>query len=276
MPVKPYGIIFSPNGQGASLFFLLYPEIKNNPILVPGYFTEIFRLFFPERCAACGNVLPEGSYLLCPHCRWDMPLTGYCGVHDNPVYRKFGGLLPVAEASSWLFFVSHSHYRDMIHSFKYRGQWGISRKLGSLMGDALHEGGLYDSVDAVVPVPLHSLRRLRRGYNQAEYLAEGIACGLGKPLCTGNVVRSRHNRSQASTRVRDERWDNVKNIFSIRHPEALDGRHILLVDDVLTTGATLISCAEAILHSCPSCRISVSTLAVSAHELFGRHSGGGL
>lgn len=67
---------------------------------VPGYFTEIFRLFFPERCAACGNVLPDGSYLLCPHCRWDMPLTGYCGVHDNPVYRKFGGLLPVAEASS--------------------------------------------------------------------------------------------------------------------------------------------------------------------------------
>ena len=164
---------------------------------MPGYFTEIFRLFFPERCAACGNVLPDGSYLLCPHCRWDMPLTGYCGVHDNPVYRKFGGLLPVAEASSWLFFVSHSRYRDMIHSFKYRGQWKISRKLGSLMGDALHESGLYDSVDAVVPVPLHSMRRLRRGYNQAEYLAEGIACGLGKPLCTGNVVRSRHNRSQA-------------------------------------------------------------------------------
>ena len=243
---------------------------------VPSYFTEIFRLFFPERCAACGNVLPDGSYMLCPHCRWDMPLTGYCGVHDNPVYRKFGGLLPVAEASSWLFFVSHSRYRDMIHSFKYRGQWEISRKLGSLMGDALHESGLYDSVDAVVPVPLHSMRRLRRGYNQAEYLAEGIACGLGKPLCTGNVVRSRHNRSQASTRVRDERWDNVKNIFSVRHPEALDGRHILLVDDVLTTGATLISCAETILHACPSCRISVSTLAVSAHELFGRHSGGGL
>ena len=144
------------------------------------------------------------------------------------------------------------------------------------MGDALHESGLYDSVDAVVPVPLHSMRRLRRGYNQAEYPAEGIACGLGKPLCTGNVVRSRHNRSQASTRVRDERWDNVKNIFSVRHPEALDGRHILLVDDVLTTGATLISCAETILHACPSCRISVSTLAVSAHELFGRHSGGGL
>ena len=136
---------------------------------VPSYFTEIFRLFFPERCAACGNVLPDGSYLLCPHCRWDMPLTGYCGVHDNPVYRKFGGLLPVAEASSWLFFVSHSRYRDMIHSFKYRGQWEISRKLGSLMGDALHESGLYDSVDAVVPVPLHSMRRLRRGYNPVSY-----------------------------------------------------------------------------------------------------------
>ena len=204
------------------------------------------------------------------------PAATYCPTGRICFVRTAGGLLPVAEASSWLFFVSHSRHRDMIHSFKYRGQWEISRKLGSLMGDALHESGLYDSVDAVVPVPLHSMRRLRRGYNQAEYLAEGIACGLGKPLCTGNVVRSRHNRSQASTRVRDERWDNVKNIFSVRHPEALDGRHILLVDDVLTTGATLISCAETILHACPSCRISVSTLAISAHELFGRHSGGGL
>lgn len=205
-----------------------------------------------------------------------MPLTGYCGVHDNPVYRKFGGLLPVAEASSWLFFVSHSRYRDMIHSFKYRGNGKSAGNWVRSWATALHESGLYDSVDAVVPVPLHSMRRLRRGYNQAEYLAEGIACGLGKPLCTGNVVRSRHNRSQASTRVRGRTLGNVKNIFSVRHPEALDGRHILLVDDVLTTGATLISCAETILHACPSCRISVSTLAVSAHELFGRHSGGGL
>ena len=233
---------------------------------MPGYFTEIFRLFFPERCAACGNVLPDGSYLLCPHCRWDMPLTGYCGVHDNPVYRKFGGLLPVAEASSWLFFVSHSRYRDMIHSFKYRGQWEISRKLGSLMGDALHESGLYDSVDAVVPVPLHSMRRLRRGYNQAEYLAEGIASQLGVGVDCRSVRRRRNTPSQA-LKARRDRARNVEGAFAVRRPERLAGRHVLLVDDVMTTGNTLLACAAEILRAAPGCRVSIAAFAVSRHEM---------
>ncbi len=232
-----------------------------------GYLSEILRLFLPERCAACGDILPEGLRLFCPRCQWEMPQTGYCSLHDNPVYHLFDGLLPVVEASSWLLFLPQSRSRNLIHSFKYRGQWRISRQLGHSMGEALREGGLYSGVDLVVPVPLHPLRRLWRGYNQAEYLAEGVAHALGKPLCTQGVARSRHNPPQVSTHAHNERWSNVQAIFTVRHPQLLEGRHILLIDDVLTTGATLVSCAETILQASPGSRVSIATLAVSSREL---------
>lgn len=239
-------------------------------------FSALLHLLFPERCAACGGPLPEGARLICPHCHWDMPLTGYAHSHDNPVFKKFGGLLPIVEASSLLFFTRNSRYREMIHAFKYRGQWRTSLELGTLLGETLNEGGLYRTIDLIVPIPLHYRRRLKRGYNQAEYLAEGISRSLKVPVDKTCLKRRVHNPSQASTRQRKERWENVQGIFTVRHPEKIAGCHILLVDDVLTTGATLISCAETLLEKVPECRISIATLAVSAHELFGRQAGGGL
>lgn len=203
------------------------------------YAYEIFRLFYPERCAACGRSLPEGARLLCPRCRWDMPLTGYSAEHDNPVARKFWGLVPVQEACSMIFFTQGNAYRSMIHGFKYRGQWRTALRLGRWFGTELRESGLYGDVDVVVPVPLHYRRLLSRGYNQAEYFGRGIAEALGVPLDARSVVRSGYNRSQARMADRSERWDNVKGIFSVRRPASLAGRHLLLVDDVLTTGATL-------------------------------------
>lgn len=182
------------------------------------YAYEIFRLFYPERCAACGRSLPEGARLLCPRCRWDMPLTGYSAEHDNPVARKFWGLVPVQEACSMIFFTQGNAYRSMIHGFKYRGQWRTALRLGRWFGTELRESGLYGDVDVVVPVPLHYRRLLSRGYNQAEYFGRGIAEALGVPLDARSVVRSGYNRSQARTADRSERWDNVKGIFSVRRP----------------------------------------------------------
>ncbi len=244
--------------------------------LMENPFAALLHLFFPERCAACGGPLPEGAHLLCPHCRWDMPLTGYAHSHDNPVFQKFGGLIPVVEASSLLFFTRGSQYRTMIHSFKYAGQWRISLELGSLLGETLRTEERYRNLDLIIPIPLHFRRRLLRGYNQAEYLAEGIGNCLGIPVEKRCLKRHIHNPSQASTHHRNDRWENVQGIFSVHHPDRLTDCHVLLVDDVLTTGATLVAAAEALLEKAPTCRISIATLAVSAHELFSRKSGGGL
>lgn len=246
------------------------PDFMENP------FSALLHLFFPERCIACGRSLPEGARTICPYCRWDMPLTGYARSHDNPVFQKFAGLVPVVEASSLFFFTRGSHYRDMIHSFKYRGQWRICLELGTLMGETLRESDLYQTIDCIVPIPLHFRRRLFRGYNQAEYLAEGISHSLHIPVEKHCLKRHIHNPSQASTRHRNDRWENVRGIFTLQRPDKLAHQHILLVDDVLTTGATLITAAETLLEKVPDCRISIMTLAVSAHDLFGRKNGGGL
>ena len=112
--------------------------------VITRYAAEIFHLFFPERCPACGKALPEGVSFLCPTCQWEMPLTGYCTEHDNPVARKFWGLVPIEEASSLFFFSSHSPYRNLIHNFKYRGQWRVCEKMGIWFGKELRESGLYD------------------------------------------------------------------------------------------------------------------------------------
>ena len=221
-------------------------------VMLRTYFSEIFRLFFPERCPACGRALPEGVRWLCPHCRWDMPLTGYAAEHDNPVARKFWGLVPVQEAASMFFFTRHGRYRAMIHGFKYHGQWKTCLRLGAMFGAELSESGLYDTVDLIVPVPLHYRRLFRRGYNQAESLARGIAGALDRETDCRSLVRKSYNRSQTAMRNRKDRWENVADIFSVRRPQRLAGRHILLVDDVLTTGSTLTACAETILKAAPS------------------------
>lgn len=229
--------------------------------------SDLFDLFLPPRCAACGGLRPRGMRFLCPACEWEMPATGYCTVHDNPVYRKFYGLVPLAEASSLIFYTSHSRYRRMIHDMKYHGQWRQCRHFGHIMGAEMKKGGLYDSADMIVPIPLHPRRLLTRGYNQAAYIAHGMAQGTGLPVVTGAIRRKRHNPSQTKT-SRMERWDNVHGIFTVRDGRLFENKHVILVDDVLTTGATLVSCAETILEAAPSARISVVTLAVSSYELF--------
>ncbi len=229
-------------------------------------FRDVASLLFPARCAVCGEPLETGERTLCTLCRATAPLTGYWREADNPVVRKCWGLVPVEQASGFLFFVHGSGWRQLIHGFKYRGAWRTARSLGEWYGRCLRESGLYDGVECVVPLPLHPFKRCRRGYNQSEYIAEGIASQLGVLVERHCVYRRRNTASQA-LKPRRERAGNVEGAFAVRHPERLAGRHLLLVDDVMTTGATLLSCAGEILQAVPGCRISLAVLAVSQHEL---------
>ena len=207
---------------------------------------DVASLLFPARCAVCGEPLARGERTVCTFCRATAPLTGYWNEADNPVARKCWGLVPVERASGFLFFVHGSGWRRLIHGFKYRG--------------------LYDDVEVVVPLPLHPFRRCRRGYNQSEYLAEGIASQLGVGVDCRSVRRRRNTPSQ-TLRSRRDRARNVEGAFAVRHPERLAGRHVLLVDDVMTTGNTLLACAAEILRAAPGCRVSIAAFAVSRREM---------
>lgn len=226
---------------------------------------DLLALLFPPRCAVCRRPLVQGERDICTFCRATAPLTGYWREADNPVWRKCRAFVPVVRASALLFFVRGSGWRELIHGFKYRGAWRWARTMGAWYGGLLRDSGLYGDVDAVVPLPLHPLKRCRRGYNQSEYIAEGIAAQLGVGVDRRSVRRCRNTAAQA-LRPRRERARNVEGAFAVRRPERLAGRHILLVDDVMTTGSTLLSCAEAILRAVPSCRVSVAVLAVPRRE----------
>ena len=170
---------------------------------------DVASLLFPPRCAVCGEPLTRGERTVCTLCRATAPLTGYWREADNPVVRRCWGMVPVCQASGFLFFVRASGWRWLIHGFKYRGAWRTAREMGAWYGRYLRESGLYDDVEVVVPLPLHPFKRCRRGYNQSEYIAEGIAAQLGVEVDRRSVSRVRNTASQA-LKPRRERELGVK------------------------------------------------------------------
>ena len=215
-----------------------------------------------QRCLVCGKEIDTKLDNICIHCRYSIPTTGYWLLEENPVKEHFDGIIPVVHASSFFTYREESPWRGLIHQFKYSGKWRIAYDLGRWFGSELKSSGLYDDVDIVVPIPLHPLKLIKRGYNQSSYIADGIAKSLGITASHRAVRRVRNNPSQTK-RAFKERWENVDGLFKVRNPKQLKGKHILLVDDVLTTGATITSCAEAILNAVPDCRISIATIAVT-------------
>lgn len=229
--------------------------------------SSLVHLFIPQCCAVCGKVMVDGEHLLCTSCRWNMPLTYYWNETDNPVWQKLNGIMGIYRASSLFYYRKQSGYDTMIYRFKYKGSGSLSLTLGRWFGEELKRSGHYTDIDLVLPVPLHPLRLLKRGYNQSELLARGIGRSLGVRVSTRHLKRTIHNRSQTHHNPK-ERWENVKGIFSVRSADRLTGKHILLVDDVLTTGATLESCVEAIRSEVGECRISVVTIATASKDTF--------
>lgn len=231
-----------------------------------GMLSDIRDLFFPPACPVCGRIMDEGAGFICISCQWDIPLTGYENMPDNPVARRFWGLLPLENATAFVWFVHESGYRNLVHNFKYSGGWMLARDMGRWFGRVLSETDAYADADVIVPVPLHTRKILKRGYNQSDYIAEGMSQSMNVPVERHAVVRRVNNRSQTG-KPKDERWENVRDIFAVRCPERVAGKHILLVDDVLTTGATIGSCAEAVFAAVPDCRISIACLYASKQGL---------
>lgn len=230
-------------------------------------------LFYPNQCVACGRELVAGESQLCIYCEADIPRTDYHLLPENYATQLFAGRFVFQNACAWFYFRGgKDRYRRMIHQMKYSSRRDIARLLGARFGAELRQSRLYDSVDILVPIPLHWTRRITRGYNQSEEICRGMSQSMGIPYDFGALKRRRITPQQAR-RSRAERWKNVSGAFRVSNIEALHQKHILLVDDVLTTGSTIEACAVEITNSVPNVRLSIATLAVAKRNIKTRSGG---
>jgi ComF family protein len=223
------------------------------------FWISLLDLFSPRICAGCGNRLSVGEHALCNHCLQHLPFTFHSlQPYDNQLARLFWGLFPIERAAAWFFYEPNTEMARMMHEMKYRGRSDVAEDLGQQMAAALHADGFFDSIDAIVPVPLTRRRRWHRGYNQSECIACGISRVTALPILNKVVERTSFQSSQTHLHL-SERRANVEHAFRLRRASGLEGKHLLLVDDVVTTGSTLTACALQ-LSRIPDVRISVLTL----------------
>lgn len=209
---------------------------------------DAWELLVPRRCAGCDGVLLSYEELLCDTCRGDLPFTRFNEDPLNPVERLFHGKVPMQAAGALFRFSPQSMVQRMLHRVKYKHDRDVAMMLGRMMGEAIAATRRFDGVDTVIAVPLHPRKERQRGYNQSRLLADGISQVV--PLEPMHHALQRVERTASQTRKgRMERWWNVKEAFEAGDAAALSGRHVLIVDDVVTTGSTAEGCAQAILRA---------------------------
>ncbi|MFC2152563.1 ComF family protein [Bacteroidota bacterium] len=224
------------------------------------YITDFFNLFFPDLCVVCNTHLVNQEEIICTKCIFNLPKTNYHKEIDNPVSQLFWGRTKVEYATAFFTFSKGSNYQYMMHKFKYHGNKEIGYVLGKSFGNQLRKS-VFNNIDLIIPVPLHKSKLKKRGYNQSEWIAMGLSETLQKPLDVKSFIRSLATETQ-TRKSRFERWKNVENIFTIKNENALKGKHILLVDDVVTTGSTLEACVNSILEI-EGTKVSIAALAVA-------------
>ena len=222
---------------------------------------DFLSLLFPRLCYACGNSLLRNEKLICTECYVFIPRANYHNERNNPVEQLFWGRSRIEKAAAFSFYNRGSRIRNLIHNLKYNGITDIGYELGKIYGSVLNNSGFTADIDVIIPVPLHLAKRRIRGFNQSEIISQGISEATDIPVDT--VSLSRKNRSATQTKKsRYERWTNVEGIFCVNDKKNIANKHILLVDDVITTGSTIESCVTELLIT-EGVRVSVVALAVA-------------
>ena len=224
------------------------------------YINDFFNLLFPNLCVVCNGHLVNQEEFICTKCLFNIPKTNYHNEINNPVSQLFWGRANIENATAYFSFSKGSKYQKMMHKFKYHGCKEIGYVLGKSFGNQIINSP-FNQVDVIIPVPLHKSKLRKRGYNQSEWIAKGLSEALNKPVDTSSFIRSVATETQTK-KSRFERWKNVENIFKIANIDALVGKHILLIDDVVTTGSTLEACTNILLEL-PNTKVSIATLAVA-------------
>lgn len=230
--------------------------IKAPPIL--NHFLE---LFYPKLCLVCEQKLISQEYFICLKCLLHLPRTNFHKMKDNPMEELFYGRIHIERASALFEFKKGSPYQKILHHLKYRGMKELGEFMGIHFAHQLKNSEFIKSLDFICPVPLHPKRERKRGYNQSYHLAKGLSDTLDIPLENQVLKRKIHSTTQ-TRKNRFERWQNVDGIFEVQNIHVFQNKHILLLDDVVTTGATLEACSQTIIKNC-NAKISIATLAIA-------------
>lgn len=221
-------------------------------------FDDLLGLFYPELCVTCGERLISQEKYICMKCWFDLPVNNFHEEPENKVAQLFWGRVQIENAASFFNYRKGSRYQKLIHFIKYKGLKELGYETGLKYGNVLADSEAFREVDVIVPVPLHPRKQRKRGYNQSEWIARGLAESMDKPLSAGNLYRKMHTSTQ-TRKNRFERWQNVEGIFGVKSPDEFLGKHVLLVDDVITTGSTLEASAFQLLKI-NDARVSIATL----------------
>lgn len=226
-----------------------------------GWFSDLLRIVFPDVCEVCGSSLVRGEEVICLKCDMNMPRTRVHNDSFNIIHERLAGKTPIERAAGYFYYYRESDYAAIIHNAKYNGRPIIARKLAMRFAGELMADNFFDGIDIILYVPMFFLKKIKRGYNQSEYIAQGISQATNIPI--GHNLISKRSHSSQTKKNSYSRWLNAQGVYDVINSDELENKHVLIVDDVVTTGATLLACCDVVHNAVPSATISVLSLAVT-------------
>jgi competence protein ComFC len=223
------------------------------------YWSDFISLIFPQVCHSCGNNLLGSEKTICTTCLVALPQTNFHLERDNPIEKIFWGRVPIEAATAYYSYAKAGHVQNLVHKLKYKNVQEIGVFLGKIIGEELKQVAIFNTIDVIIPVPLHPTKQANRGYNQSSLIATGIAESMGKASDFELIKRNKHTDTQTK-KTRYKRWENVDSMFTILDFKKYESKHILLVDDVITTGATIEACVQELLKI-ENAKVSIVALA---------------
>ncbi|KGL62026.1 ComF family protein [Polaribacter sp. Hel1_85] len=223
------------------------------------FLKDFFRIFYPELCANCDNQLAQNENTVCTFCRHDLPLANFTNYSNNKITKTFYGRVSIEKANSLLFYRKEGITKKLIHELKYKGNEEIGSFFGNWLGEILKENEELSTIDLIIPVPLHPKKLKQRGYNQVSKFGNTLSFYLEKPFIENVLLRTSTSKTQ-TFKARFERFNNNDTKFQLNDTSAFKNKHVLLIDDVITTGATLEACAKE-FQKTEGVKISILTMA---------------
>lgn len=220
---------------------------------------DLFNIFYPKICVNCDDILSQNEKTLCTICRHDLPLINFTNYIDNKITKIFYGRVLIEKANSLLFYKKVGITKKLIHELKYKGNEDVGVFFGNWLGEIIKENKEFLNIDCIIPVPLHPKKKRQRGYNQVSKFGECLSTHLEKPFEENILLRTSSSKTQ-TFKARFDRFNNNDTKFMLSNLTALKDKHVLLIDDVITTGATLEACAKE-LQKTAGLKISILTMA---------------